>query len=313
MSSQTRLTNAYKKAQKISFNNQSKYILFSDCHRSDGSFADDFANNQNIYYHALSHYYDNDFSYIELGDGDELWENISFKNIFEANKNVYLLLRKFHIKSKLHLIFGNHDFVYQNQNSVKKNLFEYFDNNLGGKMPLLPNIVYHEAIVLQHQETQKELFLAHGHQADAGEHHSRPPPQRAASAVLCDASRAPRGGHQELLSPHLHDLVDEVVAARECVQRRSKRSEDVAVEELQRACVAVGTAAREIEIREVQHLRRLERTRGRRAQSRAHMLREVRGRHLRARPRLFAREIAFRQAIGHRARRPRRVLTQRLL
>lgn len=166
MSSQTRLTNAYKKAQKISFNNQSKFILFSDCHRSDGSFADDFANNQNIYFHALTHYYNNNFSYIEPGDGDELWENIFFKNIFEANKNVYLLLQKFHLQKKLHLIYGNHDFVYKNQNTVKKNLHEYFDTNLGKKVPLLPNIQYHEAIVLQHQETKKELFLTHGHQAD---------------------------------------------------------------------------------------------------------------------------------------------------
>jgi len=95
MSSQTRLTRAYKEAKRIPFTNQDKFILFSDCHRGDGSFADDFANNRNIYMHALNHYYKENFQYIELGDGDELWENIFFKTIFEANKNIFLVLQKF--------------------------------------------------------------------------------------------------------------------------------------------------------------------------------------------------------------------------
>ena len=101
MSSQTRLTRAYKEAKRIPFTNQDKFILFSDCHRGDGSFADDFANNRNIYMHALSHYYKNDFQYIELGDGDELWENLFFKDVLDANKNVFLLLRKMKMKRTL--------------------------------------------------------------------------------------------------------------------------------------------------------------------------------------------------------------------
>jgi len=95
MSSQERLTKAYKEAKRIPFDDQSKFILFSDCHRSDNSFADDFANNRNVYFHALNQYYNDGFQYCELGDGDELWENIFFKTIFKAQKNVYLLLKKF--------------------------------------------------------------------------------------------------------------------------------------------------------------------------------------------------------------------------
>jgi hypothetical protein len=102
MSAQTRLTNAYKNALPIKFTNPDKFILFSDCHRGDGSFADDFGNNRNIYIHALNQYYKNDFQYIELGDGDELWENLFFKDIIEANKNVFLLLKKFYEKKKFH-------------------------------------------------------------------------------------------------------------------------------------------------------------------------------------------------------------------
>lgn len=166
MSSQTRLDRAYQQAKRIDFNDQSKFILFSDCHRSDGSFADDFANNRNIYFHALNHYYLHGFQYIELGDGDELWENLFFKDILEANKNVFLLQQKFFNDNKLHKIWGNHDMVFRNNNTVQKNFSEYFDPNLGEKVSLMPGLQYHEGIVLVHQETKQEIFLTHGHQAD---------------------------------------------------------------------------------------------------------------------------------------------------
>lgn len=166
MSSQTRLTKAYNQAKRISFTNSDKFILFSDCHRGDGSFADDFANNRNIYYHALSHYFKNNFTYIELGDGDELWENLFFKDIFEANKTVFKLIQKFHDFNRLHMIYGNHDMVFRNPSVVKKKLSTYFDQQEGKELPLFPNITYNEAIVLENAETGQELFLTHGHQAD---------------------------------------------------------------------------------------------------------------------------------------------------
>ena len=50
-SAKKRLDKAYKEAHRVSFDDNSKYILFSDCHRGDNSFADDFANNRNIYFH----------------------------------------------------------------------------------------------------------------------------------------------------------------------------------------------------------------------------------------------------------------------
>lgn len=166
MSSQDRLTKAYKEAKRIQFTNQDKFILFSDCHRGDASFADDFANNRNIYFHALQHYFKEDFSYIELGDGDELWENLFFKTIFEANKNVYLLLQRFFFSNRLHMIYGNHDMVYRNESIVKKKLSTYFEPKEGKDVPLFPNIKYHEAIVLENIDTNQEIFLTHGHQAD---------------------------------------------------------------------------------------------------------------------------------------------------
>lgn len=166
MSSKTRLDNAYNNAKRIAFDDSTKFILFSDCHRGDNSFADDFANNRNIYFHALKHYYNEGFQYFELGDGDELWENLSFESILFAHKNVYMLMKQFHDEGRLHMIWGNHDMVYRNEDYVKKHLNSYFDPKTGKDEDLFCDINYHEGIVLQHSETGQELFLCHGHQAD---------------------------------------------------------------------------------------------------------------------------------------------------
>ncbi|MCB0424331.1 MAG: metallophosphoesterase family protein [Flavobacteriaceae bacterium] len=166
MGSFDRLTRAYKNAKTIPFDDQSKFIFFSDCHRSDNSFADDFANNRNIYYHALKHYYQEGFQYCEIGDGDELWENLSFQPILEAHKNVYELMKLFHDEGRLHMVWGNHDMVYRNPSYVEKTLSSYFDPKTGTDVDLFCNIKFYEALMLKHTETQQELFLTHGHQAD---------------------------------------------------------------------------------------------------------------------------------------------------
>ena len=111
MSSRKRISRAYRSAPRVSFNDDSKFILFSDCHRGDNSFADDFANNRNIYFHALKHYYHEGYTYCELGDGDELWENLEFKSIFEAHKNVFDLMAQFFSENRLYRLLGNHDMV----------------------------------------------------------------------------------------------------------------------------------------------------------------------------------------------------------
>ena len=166
LSSNKRLSKAYRNAKILDFDNDSKFILFSDCHRGDNSFADDFANNRNIYFHALKHYYSEGFQYCELGDGDELWENTKFESILNAHKNVYMLMKLFHKDDRLHMIYGNHDMVYSNPNYVKKHLSTYFDAKTGQDIELFKNITYHEGIVLKHCDSDQEIFLTHGHQAD---------------------------------------------------------------------------------------------------------------------------------------------------
>lgn len=166
MSSTKRLNRAFARAKRLEFDDNSKFIFFSDCHRGDNSFADDFANNRNIYFHALNHYYREGFHYCELGDGDELWENLHFEPLFEAHKNVYQLLRSFHLESRLHMVWGNHDMVYRNQNYVNKHLTRYFEPIDGKDKALFEGIVYHEALLLKHNNSGQEIFCTHGHQAD---------------------------------------------------------------------------------------------------------------------------------------------------
>ncbi len=165
MSSKRRITRAFNNAKILPLNKSSKYIMFSDCHRGDNSFADDFARNRNIFNYALSQYFTEDYTYIELGDGDELWEN-KFDTIFQENKDVYLLLKKFHDRNRLHFIWGNHDMDYRNPKNINKNLAYYFEDALGKELELMPNASFSESILLKNEQTEQCLFLIHGHQAD---------------------------------------------------------------------------------------------------------------------------------------------------
>lgn len=166
MSSKSRMDHAYKTARRLRFDDSSKFIIFSDCHRGDNSFADEFANNRNIYFHALQHYYKNGFTYCELGDGDELWENISFQDIFEAHQNIFELMKLFFQEGRLFRLLGNHDMVYKNKKYVAKHLHTYFDKITGKDVPLFPDIEFSEGLILEHEDTNQEIFLMHGHQAD---------------------------------------------------------------------------------------------------------------------------------------------------
>lgn len=80
------ISNPYENAKRIQLNSSSKLILFSNLHRGDNSYADDFKNNRNIYFQAIRNYYENDFTRFEFGDGTELWKIYNFKNISEYLK-----------------------------------------------------------------------------------------------------------------------------------------------------------------------------------------------------------------------------------
>lgn len=161
-----RLTSLYNKSDIINFNEKSRFIIMSDCHRGDGNWSDSFAKNQNIYAAALTHYFKEDYTYIELGDGDELWEYRNINDIIQEHSNVYWLLKKFHDNKKLHMIYGNHDVVKRNPAYVEKYYYKYFNQRENKYIDLFENIKMYEALILKHEKLNIEVFLLHGHQVD---------------------------------------------------------------------------------------------------------------------------------------------------
>jgi predicted phosphodiesterase len=166
MNTQGRLDGAFERAKRISFNDDSKFIFFSDVHRGDNSLADEFAHNQNIYYYALNKYFEDGYTYIEIGDGDELWEHSNFNHIRNAHSDVYLLIKKFFDEDRFIMLYGNHNMQFKHNYYVKKDLYKFFDPYDEEVKELYPGIEVHESIVLEHEETDGEIFVTHGHQGD---------------------------------------------------------------------------------------------------------------------------------------------------
>jgi UDP-2,3-diacylglucosamine pyrophosphatase LpxH len=166
MNSLERITKVFESATEIPFDDSSRFILMSDVHRGDGSWADDFLRNQNLYFAALTHYYQENYTYIEIGDGDELWKNKKLPDIINVHRDVFELLSKFFDEHRLYFIFGNHDMVKRKDKFVKNNLYQYFDGREKKPVPLFENIKLHEGLVLRHKVTDQKILLIHGHQID---------------------------------------------------------------------------------------------------------------------------------------------------
>ena len=166
MKTEERLNQAYKKAKIIEFNDDSKIIFFSDVHRGDNSNSDEFAHNQSTYFHAMSYYFNNGYTYVEVGDGDEMWEHSKFAHIRTAHSDVYYLLSKIYQAGKLIMLYGNHNNFLSDPKFVKKNFYYFYDDYLEKGSDLFPGIEVHESIILKHSRTNHEIFVVHGHQGD---------------------------------------------------------------------------------------------------------------------------------------------------
>lgn len=166
MRTEKRLTEVYADAKVIPFNNESKFVLMSDCHRGTGNWADNFLANQNLFFAALQHYYKQDFTYIELGDGDELWENREFSNILEVHSDAFWIMEKFYKEKRLYMLYGNHDIVKRSRRYVDKNMKKYYCDSTKKYCPLFPDMIVHEGLILEHEDTYNTIFLVHGHQGD---------------------------------------------------------------------------------------------------------------------------------------------------
>ncbi|MEA2006153.1 MAG: metallophosphoesterase family protein [Acidobacteriota bacterium] len=155
----TALDRARKENKKnIELNQKTMLAIFSDLHRGVGDWADDFMHNSLVFANALDYYYKNEFTYVELGDGDELYENRKLINIVRAHGNIFRLLNSFHNENRLCFIWGNHNLQMRSEEWLKKALEEARTHI----RDLFSDIKVYESAMLG-----DKIFMFHGHQGDS--------------------------------------------------------------------------------------------------------------------------------------------------
>ena len=150
-----RLQKAFFDAPTLPLSRHARYVLFSDCHRGRGNSNDNFLKNQHLYSAALQYYHRHGYTYIELGDGDELWENRSMGQIMDIHRDTFDLLARFYREKRLYLLYGNHDIIKMSSAKARQSF-----------TPLFPRITFHSGLILKDMEHKKDIYLTHGHQTD---------------------------------------------------------------------------------------------------------------------------------------------------
>lgn len=144
----------------------SKYVIFSDCHRGTGRANDNFLRNEFLYIAALRHYYQKGFTYIELGDADELWENRSMQCIKENHMQSFEMLSMFYKQNRFFAVYGNHDITKKSSKFLKKHFFSFYCAKTLCDRPLFPDITFYPGIILHDKLKDHDIYMTHGHQAD---------------------------------------------------------------------------------------------------------------------------------------------------
>jgi len=134
-----------------------KFIILSDQHKGAKNGADDFMICENTYLAALDYYDRQNFHYICLGDGEELWENNLFA-VRDKNKLSVEKEKQFVQHEAFTKVFGNHDLFWDQDPFAPLQLKSMYD---------APVKIY-EGVVIKMTVAGKKLdiFLTHGHQGD---------------------------------------------------------------------------------------------------------------------------------------------------
>lgn len=134
-----------------------KFIILSDQHKGARDGMDVFAKADKNYLAALDHYHKNEFFYINLGDSEELWENL-FVTVKRHNKATFEKEKLFLNRKAFLKIFGNHDLYWANDPLAPVSLLQIY----GEKIKI------YEGAILQAKIKNKTLsiYMTHGHQGD---------------------------------------------------------------------------------------------------------------------------------------------------
>ena len=139
------------------FSPADKFIILSDQHKGAKDFADDFPLAEPNYLKALSYYQNHNFHYINLGDSEELWENL-MESVIKNNKISFEAEKQFIKTDSFTKIFGNHDLYWDNDPLASFNLNRIY----GQKIPIYEGAVLKTLI----EGKTLNIFLTHGHQGD---------------------------------------------------------------------------------------------------------------------------------------------------
>lgn len=163
------LLKLYSNCEKIDFDDNKKIVIISDIHRGDGTYADSFINNRNIYFATLSYYYNDNYTLVEAGDGDELWKNKNFSDIACNYRGIFKLLKKFNDEGRLCMLYGNHDSKKVSKEYINKQISMVScinDKRSEEFISFVKNVDFKEGIILKYTPMNKEIFVTHGHQLD---------------------------------------------------------------------------------------------------------------------------------------------------
>lgn len=159
-----KLDRIYASSPVLPFDACSRIVLMSDCHRGQGNGGDNFLPNSPIVQGALEYYYNNGFTYIELGDGDELWENRCMHTILQTHSRIFRLMAAFHREGRFYMLYGNHDMVKRRKKFPDNLRRHYICDMPGEELPRFPLLRPTQGLILENGRTGQRLFLIHGHQ-----------------------------------------------------------------------------------------------------------------------------------------------------
>lgn len=165
MSCKTRIQKAYDGAVRLPLDECSRYVLISDCHRGTGTVYDNFLKNRHLYLAALEYYYQRHFFYIELGDGEELWENRDRNQIQTYHEDVYCMLCRFRQQGRMLRLFGNHNMELRERTKRKTEGKKNCESCPKVCEQLLREKLK-ECVLLENHSGGRDICLIHGHQAD---------------------------------------------------------------------------------------------------------------------------------------------------
>ncbi len=166
MSAAKRLSQVLQTSKVLPFDESSRFVIMSDVHRGNSSWGDNFSGNQNLFFAALYYYYDNGYTYIELGDGDELWENRAIEDIISAHSDAFWLMSLFYRDRRFYMLYGNHDIVKRDPRYSQTRCHSFYCDSMNSYLALFPGIEITEGLILRYKNTNNQIFLTHGHQGD---------------------------------------------------------------------------------------------------------------------------------------------------